>query len=168
MDYAPLIIVGLLVWFVRWIVVSNRFRRLEQRLSDHDATISRLRRRIDELEPPKAPPPPVPKPAAEPVHVPVLPPPIPAVPLARPAPVEPPHLPPPIPEPPRETTGAWLRRSIGDQEWEAMVGGNWLNKVGVLVLVIGIALFLGYAFSGPVETLLRRKKPEENVIPAEQ
>lgn len=147
MDYAPLIIVGLLVWFVRWIVVSNRFRRLEQRLSDQDATISRLRRRIDELEPPKAAPPPVPKPVAEPVHVPVLPPPIPAVPLARPASVEPPHLPPPIPEPPRETTAAWLRRSVGDQEWEAMVGGNWLNKVGVLVLVIGIALFLGYTFT---------------------
>lgn len=29
-------------------------------------------------------------------------------------------------------------------------------------------LFLGYALSGPVETLLRRKKPEETVIPAEQ
>jgi CDP-diacylglycerol--serine O-phosphatidyltransferase len=28
-------------------------------------------------------------------------------------------------------------------------------------------LFLGYALSGPVETLLRRKKPEETVLPAE-
>ena len=30
--------------------------------------------------------------------------------------------------------------------WEAMLGGNWLNKVGVLVLVIGLALFLWYSF----------------------
>ncbi|MDZ7379209.1 MAG: CDP-diacylglycerol--serine O-phosphatidyltransferase, partial [candidate division KSB1 bacterium] len=29
-------------------------------------------------------------------------------------------------------------------------------------------LCLGYALSGPVEALLRRKKPEENVLPAEQ
>jgi hypothetical protein len=29
-------------------------------------------------------------------------------------------------------------------------------------------LFLGYALSGPAETLLRRKKPAESVIPAEQ
>ena len=29
-------------------------------------------------------------------------------------------------------------------------------------------LFLSYALSGPVETLLRRKKPKENVIPVEQ
>ncbi len=37
------------------------------------------------------------------------------------------------------------------EEWEAVVGGSWLNKLGVLVLVIGIALFLGYSFtqSGP-------------------
>lgn len=32
-----------------------------------------------------------------------------------------------------------LRGSMGGQEWEAVVGGNWLNKAGVLVLVIGIA-----------------------------
>jgi uncharacterized membrane protein len=31
-------------------------------------------------------------------------------------------------------------------EWEALVGGSWLNKAGVLVLVIGLALFLWYSF----------------------
>ncbi len=30
--------------------------------------------------------------------------------------------------------------------WETVLGGNWLNKVGVLVLVIGLALFLWYSF----------------------
>ena len=33
------------------------------------------------------------------------------------------------------------------QEWETLIGGNWLNKLGVLVLVIGIALFLGYSLT---------------------
>jgi uncharacterized membrane protein len=32
------------------------------------------------------------------------------------------------------------------QDWEAALGGNWLNKIGVLVLVVGIALALGYSF----------------------
>ncbi|HET8546465.1 MAG TPA: DUF2339 domain-containing protein [Bryobacteraceae bacterium] len=33
------------------------------------------------------------------------------------------------------------------RDWEAMIGGNWLNKVGALVLVVGIALFLGYSLT---------------------
>jgi hypothetical protein len=32
-------------------------------------------------------------------------------------------------------------------EWETLVGGNCLNKLGVLILVIGIALALGYSFT---------------------
>lgn len=33
------------------------------------------------------------------------------------------------------------------RDWEATIGGNWLNKVGVFVLVVGIALFLGYSLT---------------------
>ena len=43
--------------------------------------------------------------------------------------------------------------------------------ISVVVFMPEVALFLmffGYALSGPVETLLRRKKPKEDVIPAEQ
>jgi hypothetical protein len=38
------------------------------------------------------------------------------------------------------------------EEWEALLGGNWLNKLGVFVLVVGIALLLGYSFEhlGPI------------------
>ncbi len=36
---------------------------------------------------------------------------------------------------------------MSGEEWEAIVGGSWLNKLGVFVLVIGIALFLGYSFT---------------------
>lgn len=36
-------------------------------------------------------------------------------------------------------------------DWESTVGTNWLNRIGVILLVIGITLFLGYAmtFLGP-------------------
>ncbi|MEP7352297.1 MAG: DUF2339 domain-containing protein [Acidobacteriota bacterium] len=39
-----------------------------------------------------------------------------------------------------------------ERNWEEMIGGNLLNKLGALVLVIGIALFLSYSFgrSGPM------------------
>src|SRR5215204_7186250 len=32
-------------------------------------------------------------------------------------------------------------------EWEAVVGGSWLNRIGALILVVGIALFLGYSLT---------------------
>lgn len=34
-----------------------------------------------------------------------------------------------------------------NEEWEALVGGSILNKVGALVLVVGLALFLAYSFT---------------------
>ena len=39
-----------------------------------------------------------------------------------------------------------LRDKLGNEEWEALVGGSLLNKAGALVLVVGIALFLAYSF----------------------
>jgi len=38
------------------------------------------------------------------------------------------------------------------REWETMLGGSWLNKIGVFVLVIGLALLLSYSFTqfGPL------------------
>ncbi len=33
------------------------------------------------------------------------------------------------------------------EDWETLVGGNWLNKAGVFILVIGIALLLAYSFT---------------------
>jgi len=38
------------------------------------------------------------------------------------------------------------------EDWEALVGGNWLNKAGVIVFVIGLSLFLGYSLTqfGPL------------------
>jgi hypothetical protein len=33
------------------------------------------------------------------------------------------------------------------EEWEALIGANWVNKIGVFVAVIGIALLLNYAYT---------------------
>jgi uncharacterized membrane protein len=42
-----------------------------------------------------------------------------------------------------------------DDGWEAVIGASWLNKIGVLVLVVGIALFIGYSLTklGPTGRL---------------
>lgn len=48
--------------------------------------------------------------------------------------------------PPRARRSDKLRRLLADSEWEALVAGSLLNKLGALILVIGIALFLGYSF----------------------
>jgi hypothetical protein len=45
-----------------------------------------------------------------------------------------------------------VREQFAGEEWEAIVGGSWLNKLGVLVLVIGISLFLAHSLThhGPL------------------
>jgi uncharacterized membrane protein len=103
-----------------------------------------------EPEPAKAEPEPVhitptpvvPEPEAPRVWEPVVIPPAPVV-EPEPAPAPPP---PPIftPQPAQPTWSQRLRGSMGE-EWEAVVGGSWLLIIGVLTVVIGIALFLGYA-----------------------
>src|SRR5581483_287872 len=153
-----------------WVALSRQLREAEQRLNEQqyernrqDEQIAELTRRIFELEKLKTAalvtePEAEPKPVA-PISVP-LPPPV----VLEPAPVIPPMPEPepafaPSPEPvftapeifrdatPQRTWRDQLRDSMGGQEWEAVVGGNWLNKLGVLVLVIGIALLLGYEFT---------------------
>jgi uncharacterized membrane protein len=44
------------------------------------------------------------------------------------------------------------RFGLAGVEWEAIIGGSWLNKLGVLVFVIGLALFVGYSLTelGPL------------------
>jgi hypothetical protein len=47
--------------------------------------------------------------------------------------------------PPEPTLSDRFRKLLGDQEWESLIGGSILNKLGALLLVIGIALFLGFS-----------------------
>ena len=99
---------------------------------------------------------------------------LPVPPMARPAPAPRPYPPPPVVQPEREgvmprpvsatpvsdpettfQTPAPVPVPVlsapapqrSSEEWEALVGGNWLNKLGVFVLVTGIALALGYSFA---------------------
>ena len=51
------------------------------------------------------------------------------------------------PAPPKPSWSDRLRQLIGDREWETLVAGSVMNKIGALLVVIGIALFLGYSFS---------------------
>ena len=44
------------------------------------------------------------------------------------------------------TSSAPIHRRTSD-DWEAVVGGSWLNRIGALILVVGIALFLGYSLT---------------------
>ena len=111
---------------------------------------------------PVAPPPPV----AAPITV--TPPPI----LVRPTPTitapptaaQPPVAPAPTPAPasapaeprPARAAAAPLTRAAesaeqpapaeGAESWEMVVGTSWMNKIGVLVFVIGVALLVGYSF----------------------
>ena len=68
----------------------------------------------------------------------------PAVKPAVDAPVQP-AVPPPVPLVEQQPLSAEEPAPVQPQ-WEAALGGSWLNKVGVLVLVIGLALFLWYSF----------------------
>jgi uncharacterized membrane protein len=69
-----------------------------------------------------------------------------------PAPIEPAEAPTPLVTIPSALADLALpptpaRATRNSAEWEALVGGNWLNKLGIFVLVIAIALFLGYSFT---------------------
>src|SRR6266853_1241002 len=93
---------------------------------------------VVEPEQPIQPPPIIAKPDPEPAALPILKPAVPVFAAVEETPER---------ESPRDQWSDRLRKNMGGQEWEAVVGGNWLNKVGVLVFVIGVALLLGYEFT---------------------
>ncbi len=119
---------------VHWIYLRNRIDALEGRVAvleaGHVTTVTAR---------PAAPPPPVELPAPLPTPPPET----------RPAPAPPPPAPaPPLPDAFRQMfqpVAAPVHRT--SEEWEALIGGNWVNKIGVFVAVIGIALLLNYAYT---------------------
>jgi len=160
MEY--LIVILILVLLVRWSQMRDRLRAMDERISqltsrlaafEFTAQFAPAQVAHEPLRQPAAaapaPPPPAPQPEAPPVPprpVETAPPPPPP---ERPAVARPWTAPTPPPLPAFASVAAPKRSS---EEWEALLGGNWLNKIGVLVLVIGIALLLGYSFThmGPV------------------
>src|SRR5579884_1276161 len=169
------IVVLIAIVLIRWVVLSNRISELRRRIDELESRPSeaRLIQRIFALEQAveklrreeAAGPPPLPEP--ESVVAPSWQAESPAPPAAeteRLAPpvaaaagalreeeaaaswhVETPAM--PAAEAPASSLGERVRQKMSGEEWEAIVGGSWLNKLGVFVLVIGIALFLGYSFT---------------------
>ncbi len=133
MEAFFLLLLGVLA--VGWYVLSRRLKRLLEQSKRNERQIQELTARVYTLEtgasavtvaaPPVAPA--VLSTEAQPAQD------------VEPLPADAASIPEPV-SPPR-------RRAFSGEEWEAVVGGSWLNKAGVLVLVIGIALFLGYSLT---------------------
>ena len=124
---------------------ASRLRQLEEQLAGVRGLIASLERAIEELREGRATsragPAPVPKSAAV---------------AARPAPAEspaqakapaPPTLPQQAPaheaKPPTATAAP--RPSRSREEWEALIGGKLLNRIGALALILAVGFFLKYA-----------------------
>src|SRR5215831_1761047 len=112
-----LLVCLLITLFVRWIYLRNRLASIESRL---DALMFLM-----------APPAPMPRPVEQTIVVPSSP---------------PPSSPPPRPAAePAAAPARSMPRIPAD--WEAALGGNLMSKVGVFVVVIGLALLLNYAYT---------------------
>jgi uncharacterized membrane protein len=150
----------------RWLFVRDKFQQFERRLEEMEAAIRRMEWEHSHQKPQAAlaAGPPVATPEREAAFGP------PPEPPATPAPVEShprledlfelpapkldwqpqpepgdtqaPPPPPPLPEPPAPPS----RPSAPAIDWEVLVGGNILNKLGVFIAVIGLALLLRYAW----------------------
>jgi hypothetical protein len=155
--FAVVLVCLLIVWCLRLQArleeLETRFEAtqpnsaVERQYADLAARLWRLEHRAMAVaEPPPPPPyPPAPPEARLPV---TAPPPIPPERLhVTPDPEPVPPRPEFIPSPPGPSLRDRLRSVLGDQEWEMLVGGSLLNKAGALLLVVGIALFLGYSLA---------------------
>ena len=87
-------------------------------------------------QPPPAAPTPRPQPPPEPLIAPKISPPQPAIPTPHP-----PAAPPPAPV---FSTPQGRRPAASGFDLEEMLGTNWLNKIGISILVLGLAFFLAY------------------------
>ncbi len=143
-----LVLVLCVVAIVLWVKARRMKRRLEEQDERQRDIIARLYAlETHRAEKPAPPPPQVVEERAPEVP---LPPPLPP-----PRPVfeprsEPVFEPPPEPMEPVVTGPTWserLREKMQGEEWEAVVGGSLLNKLGVLVTVVGLALFLSYSLN---------------------
>ena len=87
-----------------------------------------------------------------------------SVPRVAPPPPPPPPFPPRVseaapPPPPGFATdsgSSWFERLKGGLDIEEALGANWLNKIGVVILVFGVAFFLAYQLRqvGPLGKVL--------------
>jgi uncharacterized membrane protein len=127
-------ILAIVVLFVLLVIYVRKTNQLSEKILKLEAEISGLRYAVHSLQP-------APKPAAEPrvervtQPVPVVSPALPTSPPIAPRPQPQPSLPLP-PVPPSRTR----------EEWEALIGGKLLNRIGAFALILGVGFFLKYAF----------------------
>lgn len=57
-----------------------------------------------------------------------------------------PEAPSAVTKPPPPIPGRRRPTAAIEQEWEQILGGNWLARIGVLALIIGVGFFLKFAF----------------------
>lgn len=153
--------------------LNERFALLTQRIFDLESALRDLQRNFTATTPPSVTPhAPAPKSPAEPViaeRQPVEPvakfrvaPPPPRIEPPPPIPVE---IPRPAPTVVREPTPSFAASEIGPDiakkiresgGIEELLGKNWLNKLGIVLLVIGVAFFLAYQLQtlGPAGKVL--------------
>jgi hypothetical protein len=134
--------------------MESRIAELSERLDAQGQFVADIYRKgqTDERPAPIAPvaPEPAPRKAAAPPPMQPLPAPKPVPPVVEPPRVETQRAAPaPIDLPTALPTAA---PGAASPEWETMLGANWLNKLGVFVLVVGLALLLRYSFTrlGPL------------------
>lgn len=142
----------LVIWIAR---TSSKTGRLEALVAKLTSRVFSLEQELKQLqkpalaEPAEAAPPPIKAPAKVPAVEPpraavipeplIEPPPAPAAPHA-PSVAPPPPQPPPAPAF-AQPAGFSFHKLLNLEE---TLGANWLNKLGIVILVIGVALFLAY------------------------
>lgn len=129
------------------LINTNRVNTLMRRLQQLEMGLLQARNDLEEMRKGKPATAPMPAPPQSEARQPVRPVPVtpPAVPQAAPA---------PTPAEPGTTTRtisptsqpAAGKKSRTGKEWEALIGGKILNRIGALALIIGVGFFLKYAF----------------------
>jgi hypothetical protein len=151
-----LIFCVIVVLVIRWVILRDRLARMESQIGELTARVNAqsesLARMYRESHAAAKP-----EPQQVIVAAPVAPP---APPAPCPMPVVAPIVGPPTVEMPRVETPRLEPAPAAEptplpaapREWEAILGGSWLNKIGVFILVVGLGLLLRYSFEqfGPL------------------
>jgi uncharacterized membrane protein len=142
-----LILCLLVIVLAAWVSLRKRLAEVDSRIADLSAQLHRHQGELALLKKASIQPAETAKPEPEPVR-PV------AATAAPPSQTKEVAGPPPavgLPTVPTFTRASLSSSTIAPprstEEWEALLGGNWLNKAGVFILVVGIALALGYSFT---------------------
>jgi uncharacterized membrane protein len=137
------------------IVAFVRVRNLEKTTGGDlqiSARLARLELWMAELERRLAAPPVAPSALTSPVPPRAAPPPEPIPPLAPAPPARVPPLPPPVrpaPSAPPVSPAREFPAPVAEKrflDWETLIAGRWLNRVGIVALLFAVSFFIKYAF----------------------